>query len=106
MFAILCKIGTGSSSFTGTYHFIGKLLPFLCRHFSNKDLVAVYTLFGICALENEILTIIAPIGFRIIAAKGQLLYILQMCFFRVTQGICFNDTTNCFGASGTGQQYY
>src|SRR5436190_3647824 len=87
MLAIFCKKSAGTPAFTITDHLIIEFVTRFFRNLPDKDLIAFQSLFRIGALKNDILAIIAPVGFGIIAAKSQLLNIFEMFFVREKKSV-------------------
>jgi hypothetical protein len=73
MLSVFGKERTGGPSLTGADQFIFKLISCFFRNLPHKDLVALKTFFWICALENDVFAIKAPVSLCIISAEGELL---------------------------------
>lgn len=86
MFVILRKKGAGGPPFSRADTFVGKSFAGFGQ-FSVKDLVAGNAVFSGGPLKHNAFSIKTPIGFGIVAAKGQLLYVAEVCFFRIVKGI-------------------
>src|SRR6218665_95362 len=87
MLTIFGEKSAGRTAFSRAYHFIFKLIAWLLRHFSDKDLIAGNTILWTGTLKHQPLAVITPVCFRIITTEGELLDIFKMCFIRVMQRI-------------------
>lgn len=87
MLTIFSKKSTSTSSLACTDHFVFKLITGLLRHFTDEDLVTHQTFFRIRALKNDILAIVAPIRFSIIATNRELLNVFEMHFVGIEKRV-------------------